>query len=316
MKPFDRRARHLACALFLSVYLGACATSPQTRLLLDNPPDVPPRIELAAVPFFPQQEYYCGPAALAGIINYRGTAVMPDQIAELVYVPELKGSLQVEIVAAARQFDLVPVRLDGRLEALLREIAAGNPVFVLQNLALDVYPLWHYEILIGYDLDQRHMILRSGVNRRITRSFALCEKTGQRADHWALALVTPDSIPATASADTYLDAVVDLEQVGRIDTARIAYATALRRWPENLLAHTGLGNSAYAMGEFSAAESAYRAALAIEPQNADVWNNLAYTLAQLGRYEASLQAIDRALEIDPDNQNYKDSYSELGNWQQ
>jgi tetratricopeptide (TPR) repeat protein len=316
LKPFDRRARHLACALFLSVYLGACATSPQTRLLLDNPPDVPPRIELAAVPFFPQQEYYCGPAALAGIINYRGTAVMPDQIAELVYVPELKGSLQVEIVAAARQFDLVPVRLDGRLEALLREIAAGNPVFVLQNLALDVYPLWHYEILIGYDLDQRHMILRSGVNRRITRSFALFEKTWQRADHWALALVTPDSIPATASADTYLDAVVDLEQVGRIDTARIAYATALRRWPENLLAHTGLGNSAYAMGEFSAAESAYRAALAIEPQNADVWNNLAYTLAQLGRYEASLQAINRALEIDPDNQNYKDSYSELGNWQQ
>lgn len=316
MSPLDKRARCIACALFLSIFVGACATSPQTRLLLDNPPDIPALVELDQVPFFPQQEYHCGPAALAGIINYRGTAVVPEQIAELVYVPELKGSLQVEIIAAARQYDLVPVRLDGRLDSLLRELAAGNPVFVLQNLALDIYPLWHYEILIGYDLEQHHMILRSGVHRRITRSFALFEKTWQRAGYWALAVVTPESIPATASAESFLKAVVDMEQVGRIDAARIGYATARRRWPNNLLAHTGLGNTAYAVGEYSAAESAYRAALEVDPQRAGLWNNLAYTLAQLGRHEAALQAINRALDIEPDNQAYADSYRELSNWQQ
>ena len=103
-----RRAGRLVCALFLFLYLGGCATSPQTRQLLDNPPDVPARVELEQVPFFPQLEYHCGPAALAGIINYRGISVQPEQIAELVYVPGLKGSLQVEVVAAARQFDLLP----------------------------------------------------------------------------------------------------------------------------------------------------------------------------------------------------------------
>ncbi|MCP4877469.1 MAG: PA2778 family cysteine peptidase [Gammaproteobacteria bacterium] len=312
MKPDIARVRLLACALLFSIYLGGCASSPQTRLLLDNPPDVPALVELSEVPFFPQREYHCAPASLAGIINYRGTAVAPDQIADLVYVPELKGSLQVEIVAAARQFDMVPVKLDGRLESLLRELAVGNPVFVLQNLALEVYPVWHYEILIGYDLDKRHMILRSGVNRRITRRFALFEKTWQRADHWALALVTTDSIPATASAEAYIDAVIGMEQVGRTSSARQAYATALQRWPDNLLAHTGLGNSAYAMGEFAVAESAYREALEIDPQKAEIWNNLAYALAQLGRHESSINAIARALELDPDNQNFKDSLRELG----
>ncbi|MGB5326779.1 MAG: PA2778 family cysteine peptidase [Gammaproteobacteria bacterium] len=312
---FDgKRARLVACALFFLSYLGGCATSPQTRLLPDNPPDIPQRVELTQVPFFPQQQYHCGPSSLASIINYRGTPVEPDQIAQLIYVPGLKGSLQIEVEAATRQFEMLPVQLDGKLESLMRELAAGNPVFVLQNLGLDSVPVWHYEVVVGYDFAERNFVLRSGVNARVLRSFTLFEKTWQRADHWALAIVSVDSIPVTASADAYLDAVLGMEQVGRIESANHAYATALRRWPENLLAYSGLGNSYYAMGEFVAAETAYRSALMIDPQKAEIWNNLAYVLAQLGRHESSMDAISRALELDPDNQNFKDSYNELVNW--
>lgn len=277
-------------------------------------PDIPARVELSEVPFFPQQEFHCGPSSLASIINYRGTAVEPEQIAKLIYVPELQGSLQAEVVSATRQFELLPVRLDGRLESLLRELAAGNPLFVLQNLGLDSIPVWHYEVVVGYDFAKRVIILRSGVNRRVLRSFALFEKTWQRAGHWALAVVPADSIPATADADAYLDAAIGLEQVGRIDSANRAYATALSRWPQNLLAHSGLGNTAYARGEFSRAEAAYRDALEIDPARAEVWNNLAYALAQQGRHESSLDAIRRALALDPDSQNLKESFDELSNW--
>jgi len=272
-------------------------------------------VELTDVPFFPQQEYYCGPASLASIISYQGTSVEPDQIARLIYVPELKGSLQTEVIAATRQFDLLPVQLDARLDSLLREVAAGNPIFVLQNLGLDSIPVWHYEIVVGYDFSERIMILRSGLHARVERSFALFEKTWQRAGYWALAVVPTDTIPDTVSAEAYLEAVIGLEQVGRVSSAGRAYTTALRRWPENLLAHTGRGNTAYALGEFVSAEAAYRVALEIEPAKAEVWNNLAYTLAQLGRYESSMDAILRALELDPDNQNFKDSFNELANWQ-
>jgi hypothetical protein len=310
-----KRAGLIAGALFFLAYLGGCATSPQTRLLVDNPPDIPVRVELTEVPFFPQQKYHCGPSSLASVINYRGTPVEPDQIAQMIYVPGLKGSLQIEVEAATRQFEMLPVQLDGKLESLLRELAAGNPIFVLQNLGLDTIPVWHYEVVVGYDLAERVVILRSGVDARVLRSFALFEKTWQRADHWALAVVSVDTVPATVSAGAYLDAVIGMEQVGRIESANHAYSTALRRWPDNLLAQTGLGNSAYAMGEFVAAESAYRSALVIDPQKAELWNNLAYVLAQLGQHESSMDAIGRALELDPDNRNFKDSYNELANWQ-
>lgn len=247
-------------------------------------------------------------------MNYRGVEVLPEQIVELVYLPVLKGSLQVEVEAATRQFDLLPVKLDGRLESLLQEVDAGNPVFVLQNLGLDLYPIWHYEILIGYDLGERQMILRSGVHRRITRSFALFEKTWQRAGHWALAVIASDEIPASAGPGAFLDAVIGMEQVGRIETANNAYATARRRWPENLLAHSGFANTAYAMGRYDVAESAFRKALELDPRKGEIWNNLAYTLAQLGRHDASMDAIRRALELDPDNPNFIQSRAELANW--
>jgi tetratricopeptide (TPR) repeat protein len=309
------RGTRVLAALFVLGFIGGCASSPQASLLLDNPPDIPTRIELVEVPFFPQQQYYCGPSSLASVISYRGTPVAPEQIAKMIYVPGLRGSLQIEVEAAVRQFEMLPVQLDGKLESLLRELAAGNPIFVLQNLALDSFPVWHYEVVVGYDLDAGDMILRSGVHERVLRTFALFEKTWQRADYWALAIVPVDKVPASVGADAYLDAVVGMEQVGRNESANQAYATAVDHWPDNFLAHTGLGNSAYAMGEFAAAEQAYRAALMIDPQKAEVWNNLAYVLAQSGEPEASMAAISRALELDPDNQNFKDSYNELANWQ-
>ncbi len=276
---------------------------------------MPPRVELLDVPFFPQQEYHCGPAALATLITYRGIPVEPEQIAPMIFVPGLKGSLQAEVVAAARQFDLLPVTLDGTLESLMREVDAGNPVFVLQNLGLDALPVWHYEVVVGYDFDQRVMIMRSGVNRRLTRPFSTFEKTWQRAGYWALAITPPDAVPPTARAEAFIDAVIGMEAVGRTQSANRGYRSAVRRWPGNLLAHMGRGNTAYAMGEFADAEAAYRAALTIDPQRAEAWNNLAYALAQLGRHEASMDAIHRALEIDPDNPEFRHSLGELSAWQ-
>ena len=51
----------------LVVALGGCASLvPQTISLRDAwPAGVPEQVELGAVPFFPQEDYQCGPAALA-----------------------------------------------------------------------------------------------------------------------------------------------------------------------------------------------------------------------------------------------------------
>ena len=63
--------------------LGAC-TAPQTSELTLSPGALPTRAEVGNVPFFPQEENYCGPAALATVVAWTGISVDPKVIAEKV----------------------------------------------------------------------------------------------------------------------------------------------------------------------------------------------------------------------------------------
>jgi tetratricopeptide (TPR) repeat protein len=304
----------VAGMLFILALASACATPLQTLSIREKPPDIPPQQELTSTPFYPQLDYYCGPAALAALANYRDIEVQPDDIAPLIYVPDLKGSLQEEVIAATRRFNLLPVQLDGNLESIFREIASGNPVLVLQNLGLDIYPKWHYAIVIGYDLDEETIVLRSGTRERLVRSFSLFERTWQRAGHWSLAIVAPGQVPVTVDAESFLNTLIEFEQTSGSYPAYQGYLSAMKKWPSNVLARIGVGNTAYALGDYQESEDAYSDALQLSPEMAEAWNNLAYALAQQGKIDASLDAITNALKISPDDKNYLDSLNELKQW--
>jgi len=101
--------------------------------------DIPPRSEIDRVPFYFQNEYQCGPAALAMVFNWSGVEVTPEGIASEIYTPERKGSLQPLLISAVRHRDRLPY-VTRDFEALLQEVASGHPVLVLQNLGLSWYP--------------------------------------------------------------------------------------------------------------------------------------------------------------------------------
>ena len=75
-------ARAIAGVFFcvLALLLQGCAGLwPQTAELREGlPQGLPLRTELAQVPFFPQDEYQCGPAALATVLASAGAKVTPD----------------------------------------------------------------------------------------------------------------------------------------------------------------------------------------------------------------------------------------------
>jgi len=276
--------------------LAGCAT-PQVAALLEQPPEKLPRqVELAAVPFYPQEAYQCGPAALATAVVHAGATTTPDALVAQVYLPAREGSLQVEMLAAARRHGLIAYRPAPQLRDVLSEIAGGAPVIVLQNLAFSFAPRWHYAVAIGYDLAREEIILRSGTSQRLVMTLSNFERTWARGGHWAMMTLAPERLPATATEDRYLTAVVAMERVAP-GPARRAYATALERWPHNLLARIGQGNTAYAMHDLAAAEAAYREATRRHPDAADAWNNLAQTLLELQRRDEALTAAQQAVAI-------------------
>jgi len=280
----------------LPLLAAGCATLQSDRLRA-TAAAFPQPVELDQVPFFPQEEYQCGPAALATVLVWSGVAVTPAQVAPQVYLPERQGSLQLELLAAARRRGRLPYLLQPQLESLAAEVASGNPVLVLQNLGLSFAPTWHYAVVVGFDLSTGDIVLRSGREPRRIVALETFEHTWRRGDYWAVVVLPPDRLPFTAEELPYLQSVTALERMDMHEVTAQAYATALRRWPRSLPALMGLGNTRYALGDLAGAEEAFRHAAQFHPQSAAAHNNLAQTLSDQKRYPEAEESARRAVEL-------------------
>lgn len=269
----------LLAALLALLLLAGCASAP--RLSVDAR-GLPERVELTEVPFFPQAEYQCGPAALATMLGQRGVVTSPGLLKDRVFLPGRQGSLQVELVAAARGHDLLVYPLAPRLDAVLAEVAAGNPVLVLQNLAFDWYPRWHFAVVVGYDRSQQQLILRSGITRRWVTDFTSFDTTWARGGRWAVLTLPPEQVPAQAELRPWLQAAVDLEQTGHARAAIQAYEAAVQHWPEQGMGWFALGNAQYASGDPAAAQQSLLQAVRADASLAPAWGNLAHVLGERG----------------------------------
>ena len=287
--------------LLAIVLLGACARAPVIPI---GSVGLPERVELDEVPFFPQEDYQCGPAALATMLTQRGIATAPEDLVPRVYLPQRKGSLQVEMVAAARAHDLLVYPLEPRLEAVLAEVAAGNPVLVLQNLAFDRWPQWHFAVVVGYDLTAQTVVLRSGTTRRWTGSFHQFERSWAKGKRWAVVTVAPDQLPHTATETVWLRAANDLEQTDHDDAAMTAYETAAEHWDSGLT-WFALANARYAQGDKRAAERALRTSVQRDDSFAAGWFNLSQVLAERGCPVQSSAARACAARLVPDDERFK-----------
>jgi Peptidase_C39 like family len=294
------RARLSAGFLFLSAALSGCSLiAPQTYALKEQPPaDLPVRAELTQVPFFPQDDYYCGPAALAMVLTAAGVKVSPEDLVDQVYLPGRKGSLQVEMLAAARRKGLIAYELAPQLADMLREVAAGSPAIVLENYGpFSWFPVWHYSVVVGYDLQTHEVIRRSGIRQRRPTPLPVFEKIWKHENYWAMIAVPPDRVPVTATEPRYTAAVIALEKTGQITNAHIAYQALLRRWPASLAGEMGNGNTAYALHDLDTAEAAFKRASVDHPDAAAAFNNLANVLAERGKFSDALAAAEHAVSL-------------------
>jgi tetratricopeptide (TPR) repeat protein len=303
------KLRPLAGVLLLWALAGCAA--PQTRSLIKDPGGLPPRAEVAEVPFFPQEAYYCGPAALATTLAWSGLPVTQEDLVEQVYTPGREGSLRSDILGGARRNGRLAVQVDS-LHELLAELAAGNPVLVFQNLALEMIPQWHFAVAVGYDLEAREIVLHSGTEERRVTQLDTFEFTWERGDYWALVVLPPERLPQTAREPEVLDAALALERVGRTREAAAAYESVAGRWPGSLGALMGLGNLRYAAEDLPAAERAFRRAIEANPESPAPWNNLAYVLAGQGRTQEALAAAREAIRLAGDDAGpYRETLREL-----
>lgn len=301
MRPFFR-----CLILLLSVlWLVGCVGAPQSAALLEQyanatqlsqPPAFSSPFSLDHVPFFPQDEYQCGPAALATVLQYSEVNVVPDELISQVYVPSRHGSLQIEMLAAPRRYGRLSYQLPATLDALLREVQAGNPVLVMQNLAITQFPQWHYAVVVGFDLNEGKLILRSGTRRDYHVKLRIFERTWSRAQHWAFVVLQPGELPHDVNEIGYFQSISSYENVGEGQGVEKAYRAGLQRWPASQLLGMGYGNLAYNEGNFALANETYSTLLKHNPDYAAAHNNLAQVLFEQGKLQDAELHARRAIQ--------------------
>ena len=252
-----------------AVLLAGCAT-PEWRRSHDPRPAAASRGRGRAVPSAAGAVLRPGGARHGARLV--GAAGAPEALAREVFTPGREGTLGHDLVGAARRHGRLAVPV-ADLPSLLGELAAGHPVLVLQNLALDWYPQWHFAVAIGYDLSTGKLTLRSGEELRQVVSLipSIAPGRARTIGRWWCCRRTRCR---QSRRDGGAERSGGLEHVGRLDEAALAYAPSLRRWPDSLGALIGRGNARYAARDLDGAEAAYRAALGVIlelPRRGTIW---------------------------------------------
>ncbi|TNE37154.1 MAG: tetratricopeptide repeat protein [Alphaproteobacteria bacterium] len=278
MRKLKNHSRSWARAgvVALSLALSACATStpgPTGSAGVVAPRGTPSHVFLAGVPLIEQKDDYCGPASLAMALAWVGPKVSQDEVADQVFSPGAQGAYRADLMGSARRHGQLAVTLSVPSD-LYREVGAGNPVIVFQNLGLDAVPVWHYSVVVGFDLVDRFVLVHSGKAEMEKIETAAFERTWARGDYWGMVVVSPGVLPASADRDEVLHGAAALESLGNYEAATMVYQAGRQRWPDSWMWSFGEGNVAYAQGDLMGAITAYEAALDIDPTIPEVKQNL------------------------------------------
>src|SRR4030067_3368426 len=148
----------LFCVLMLACLAGCSASryGDTTFPFLEKGGDggfkLPPSSYIQDVPFYPGEEFQCGPSVLASVLNHLGYDIKPEDISGEIYLHGVKGTLNIDMVSYARRFeDLTIKESQGDIKLIKESLSLGHPLIVFVDLGIWSIRKGHYMLVVGYD---------------------------------------------------------------------------------------------------------------------------------------------------------------------
>lgn len=176
-------------AFVLSLLLALSAAAPPgpaAEPLDPAQPPLPPIYHIAAVPLVERNTNWCGPAALAAVLRYHGEEIAAADIADDIYLPHYRGSLNLDLLIFARKRGFEVWANEGSADAIRRAVARDRPVICMVRRGNVLARRNHYVVVTGYDTERRLWFLDSGNGREETFTEADFEQEWVECGHWML----------------------------------------------------------------------------------------------------------------------------------
>lgn len=142
------------------------------------------------VPFYPQQEYQCGPASIAGVMNYQMLEITPEKIADDIFSKSAKGTLGLDMVIYAKNKGFKAIQYAGSMNDLKANINSGYPLIVLVDYGFLFYQQNHFMVIIGYN--DYGVIVNSDASERQFIDAESFVKAWRKTNYWTLLIKKQD----------------------------------------------------------------------------------------------------------------------------
>jgi len=147
-----------------------------------------PRV-IEHVPFYPQEMYQCGPASLAGVLNFWGARVSPQEIAEEIYSRSARGTLTLDMILYAKKRGFDAGQYQGSDDDIQKNVDSGVPLVVMVDTGFWFYQQNHYMIVFGYH--EKGVIVHSGQNPHQFLPLKEFLRSCRKTNFWTLR-ITPE----------------------------------------------------------------------------------------------------------------------------
>jgi len=165
--------------LLLAFFLHSCATVNNGSM-----PESGHKRVISNVPFYAQEAYQCGPASLAGVMNYWKIDVKPDDIAKEIYSKSAKGTLNIDMIIYPQKKGLTAEQYSGGMKDLKKNIDSGYPLIVLVDYGFWAFQANHFMVVVGYN--EGGVIVNSGKDKGKFIPKEDFIKTWERTKFWTL----------------------------------------------------------------------------------------------------------------------------------
>jgi tetratricopeptide (TPR) repeat protein len=285
--------RGVAAGLTAAVLVAGCAPSSETiRRELERGASGQ---YIRGVPFVRQRRNWCGPAALASVLQYQRVPLSQEEVAGGVYLEKLRGSLTLDLQLFVQEQGLWCKAGQGGIEEVRAWLDRGVPVIALLRENWLVVTSYHYVVLVGYHVERGYFLAHTGSRAERPLAFERFDRQHAAAGRWFLACARPEDVTWPLDADGHNNLALALQRQRTLEAALEHLRQAIRLEPQKALYHFNLGNLHAARGERSRAVVAYREALRLTPNFADAHNNLACVLLQQENAREALQHALRAV---------------------
>ncbi|MCS7215263.1 MAG: cysteine peptidase family C39 domain-containing protein [Thermodesulfovibrio sp.] len=136
------------------------------------------------VPFFPSEDFQCGPTSLAMVLNFWGMKVTVDEIAKEIYSKGAKGTADFDLIIYAQKKGFKTLNYKGNMEDLKEKIRANKPLIVMTDEGYWFYKKYHFIVVVGFDSDSVIVNSEKIMHKRI--KIEDFEKKWSKTGFWTL----------------------------------------------------------------------------------------------------------------------------------